>query len=311
MPILKRGKEKIYHIDHLPEKMRITLKTVMDVNLHDVAKYYGLKYLVPRYGEPIFIPYGELNGKFDDYEKAFEKIYETIEEIKNEGYNEYKQWYPDATFLDHYRIVFYSTTEYSEGVIYGIAAEPLADLKPTLDLNEDEVTVIGMGIRVPHARYYDLIRNRRDEIIEAYNQIYSEFHTKYDKDKVYVVEVATYYMKKFFEVIDEYFEGLNFTNDLKGKVAVIPLISSPAKKNGKIIDVWREDFKKYFEEGNYYKFEAIQAVYNQEFVNSLLEKVKNNFEKIVLVEEKKPKVPEILKDMKIKKEGENYIILER
>lgn len=311
MPILKSGKEKIYHIDHLPDKMRVTLKTIMDVNLHDVAKYYGLKYLVPRFGEPIFIPYGELNGKFNDYESAFDKIYETIEKIKNEGYNEYRQWYPNAEFLDHYRIVFYSTTEYGEGVIYGIGAEPLGDLKPTIDLKEDDAVIIGLGLRLPNAKYYDVIKDRRDEIIEAYNKIYSEFHAKYDKDKVYVEEVATYYMKKFFEVVDNYFRSLNFTNNLKGKVAIVPLISSPAKKNGKILDVWKEEFKNYFEEGNYYKFEAIKAIYNAEFLNNIYERIKNNFEKIVIVDEKKPKVPDILKDLKIEKEGDNYIIFSR
>ncbi|BAB65635.1 hypothetical protein [Sulfurisphaera tokodaii] len=311
MPILRRGKEKIYHIDHLPEKMRVTLKTVMDVNLHDIAKYYGLKYLTPRVGEPIFIPYGELNGKFNSYEDAFEKIYEAIEEIKEEGHEEYKQWYPNAVFLDHYRIVFYSTTEYGEGVIYGIGAEPLADLKPSLDISKDDIVVIGMSVRIPSAKYYDVIRNRRDEIIEAYNQIYSEFHAKYDKDKVYVIEVATYYMKKFFDVVDNYFKTLNFTNNLKGKTAVIPLFSSPAKKDGKIIDIWREYFKNYFEEGNYYKLEALQAIYNEEFINKILSVVKDNFEEIILVSEKKPRVPDLLKDLKITKEGENYVMLSR
>jgi len=312
MPLFGKSKEKIYHIDHLPEKMKLALKTVMDVNLPDVAKYYGLKYLTPRFGEPIFIPYGELNGKFDSYEDAFEKIYETIEQIKQEGYNQYKQWYPNVEFLDHYRIVFHSATT-EEGVIYGIGAQPLADLKPGLKLEEKDVTVVGMAVRINNAKYFDIVRDRRKEIIDAYNYVYSEFHAKYDKDKVYVEEVATYYMNKFFEVVDSYFKGLTFTNSLKGEVAVIPLFTSLAKRDGKIVDLWKEYYKNYFDEGNYYKFEAIRAIYNEEFVNKILSQVRDNFENVVLLGEdgKKPRVPEILKDLKVVKEESNYVVLQK
>jgi len=312
MPLFGKSKEKIYYIDHLPEKMKLALKTVMDVNLPDVAKYYGLKYLTPRFGEPIFIPYGELNGKFDSYEDAFEKIFETIEQIKQEGYNQYKQWYPNAEFLDHYRIVFHSATT-EEGVIYGIGAQPLADLKPELKLEEKDVTVVGMAVRINNAKYFDIIKDRRKEIIDAYNYIYSEFHAKYDKDKVYVEEVATYYMNKFFEVVDSYFKGLTFTNTLKGEVAVIPLFNSLAKRDGKIVDLWKDYYKNYFDEGNYYKFEAIRAIYNEEFVNKILSQVRDNFEKVVLLGEdgKKPRVPEILRDLKVVKEESNYVVLQK
>jgi len=313
MPLFGKSKEKIYHIDHLPEKMRLVLKTVMDANLPDIAKFYGLKYLTPRYGEPIFIPYGDLNGKFDSYEKAFEKIYKEIEERKEEGYKQYKQWYPNVELLDHYRIVFHSTTTPEEGVIYGIGAHPLGDLKQELQIEGNEITVVGMAVRVKNAKYFDFLKERRKEIIDAYNFLYSEFHSKYDKDKVYVVEVATYYMNKFFEVVDSYFKGLTFTNRLKGEVAVVPLFSSQVKKDGKIVDLWKEYYKKYFEEGSYYKFEAIRAIYNEEFINKLLSQIKDNFEKVVLVgeDDKKPRVPDILKDLKVVKEGANYVVLQR
>lgn len=312
MPLFRRAKEKIYHIDHLPEKMKLALKTVMDVNLHDIAKYYGLKYLTPRFGEPIFIPYGELNGKFETYNEAFKKINETIEEVKEDGLKQYKQWYPNVEFLDHYRIVFYSATEYGEGVIYGIGAEPLADLKQSLNLEDDDITVVGMGVKVQKAKYYDFIKGRKQEIIDAYNYIYREFHEKYDKDKVYVEEVATYYMNKFFDTVNSYFKNLEYTEKLKGEVAVVPLFNSIAKKDGKILDLWREYYKNYFEEGNYYKLEALRAIYNEEFINSILSQVKDNFNKVVLIgEDKKPKVPEVLKDLKVIKEEGNYIVLSR
>ena len=312
MPLFGKSKEKIYHIDHLPEKMKLVLKTVMDANLPDIAEYYGLKYLTPRFGEPIFIPYGDLNGKFDSYEEAFKKIYETIEERKKEGYNLYMQWYPNVELLDHYRIVFHSATT-EEGVIYGIGAHPLGDLKQEIKLEEKDITVVGMAIRVENAKYFDFLKDRRKEIIDAYNYLYSEFHTKYDKDKVYVEEVATYYMNKFFEVVDSYFKNLTFTSNLKGEVAVVPLFSSQAKKDGKIVDLWKEYYKKYFDEGSYYKFEAIRAIYNEEFVNKILSQVRDNFKKIVLVGEdnKKPRVPEMLRDLKVVKEESNYIVLQK
>ena len=317
MALLKKGEKKIFHIDSLNQHMRAVIKTVMDVNMNDVAKYYGLKYLTPKLGEPIFIPYGRLDGNFKDFEEAFDKLYEEIEKIKGEGLRKYLEWYPDSQFLDHYRIVFYSYTDVEDGVVYGIGAEPLAVTKtsayPTDKLADGDV-VVGMQLlnvaltRGIKLRFYDIIRDRREEIIEAYNWLYTQFHAKYDaKDRVFLTDIATYYMKKFFENVDRL--KVEMVSELKGKRAIVPLVESKAKKDGKIKEVMEREFADYLDQGNYYKVEAIPAIYNQEYVTRLVKTIADNFDEVILLFEGRVRLPEGLEDLKVKEKGDRYIIL--
>ncbi|AHC50863.1 hypothetical protein SUSAZ_01860 [Sulfolobus acidocaldarius SUSAZ] len=318
MPLFgsKEEEKKIYHIDSLNEHMRNVIKTVMDVNMNDLAYYYGLKYLSPVIGEPIFIPYGRLDGKFNDFEKAFEKLYQEIEKIKDKGLKQYLEWYPGSKFLDHYRIVFYS--EVQEGITYGIGAEPLAFIPSNsfgLPNIEGEAVVIGMQLlnlavlKKLNLKFYDLVKDKRDEVIEAYNWLYSEFHAKYDtKDRKFLTDIASYYMRRFFQQV--YDVAKDYTTDkLEGKIAIIPLVESKAKKDGKIIDVWREDLRDLLEQARYYLVEAIPAIYNQERMSKILKQVGSNFEEIILTSQKKPKIPEELKDLKVKTQGDKFVVL--
>lgn len=319
MPLFGKGEEKIYHIDQLNEHMRRVIKTIMDVNMADVAKYYGLKYLTPKWGEPIFIPLGRLNGKFKKFEEAFDRLYEEIDKVKGDGLKLYSQWYPNSQFLNHYRIVFYSFTQ--EEVVYGIGAEPLAITETHYllpQLSSSDITVIGMQLS-PLAllsnfkmKFYDFLYDRRQEIIDSYNWLYTQFHAKYDfKDPQFVTEISTYYMNKFFENVDASVrKRVELTNALKGDVAIMPMVDSIAKKDGKIIDIWNSDFASLLEQGNYYKVEAVPAIYNEEFVNEMLNKLANNFNKVVLLFEKKIKVPNI-QGLKVEKQGVNFVILSK
>ena len=107
MPVFGQRKvEKVFHIDHLLEPMKVVLKTVMDYSLSDVADLYGLKYLNPRLGEPVFIPYGYLDGKFRDFREAYDHLLREIEARKEEGYRKYSEWYPNNRYLDFFRLVF-------------------------------------------------------------------------------------------------------------------------------------------------------------------------------------------------------------
>jgi hypothetical protein len=319
MALLKRGEKKIFHIDSLNQHMREVIKTVMDVNLNDVAKYYGLRYLSPKFGEPIFVPYGRLDGNFKKFEDAFEKIYNEIEKVKEDGLKKYLEWYPNSQFLNHYRIVFYSYTDPEDGVLYGIGAEPLA-VTPNSSYPVDKVldgdVVVGMqllnvaltkGLKI---KFFDIIANRREEIIEAYNWLYTEFHAKYDtKDKVFLTDIATYYMKRFFEVVDELKKKVEVIENLKGKRVVIPMIESRAKRDGRVKEIMEIEFADYIDQGNYYKVEAIPSIYNKDFMGKLFKQVLNNFDEILLLFERKATVPDELKELKVKEQGDRYILL--
>ncbi|BCU70295.1 hypothetical protein [Stygiolobus caldivivus] len=321
MALLRRGEKKIFHIDSLNQHMREVIKTVMDVNLNDVVRYYGLRYLSPKIGEPIFIPYGRLDGNFRKFEDAFDKLYEEIEKVKEEGLRQYSEWYPNSMFLNHYRIVFYSYTDQDDGVLYGIGAEPLAVTPTTsypIDKIQDGDVVVGMqlfnialmkGLKL---KFYDLIRDRREEIIEAYNWLYTQFHAKYDtKDKVFLTDIATYYMKRFFGVIDNLAKNTEFATELKGKRAIVPIVESRAKKDGPIKEVMEKEFYDYIDQGNYYKVEAIPAIYNREFVGKLLKAIMNGFDEILLLSEKKIQIPEELKELKVTDQGERFVLLSK
>ncbi|EZQ02120.1 hypothetical protein CM19_11170 [Candidatus Acidianus copahuensis] len=125
MSLFNKGEKKIYHVDHLPEEMKIAIKTIIDSTLPEVAKSYGLNYAYPRVGEPIFIPFGRLDGKFKDTQKAYSKILEEVEKAKEIGISKYQEWYAKAKFYDHYRITFYSTVDKNKGMMIGIGANPL------------------------------------------------------------------------------------------------------------------------------------------------------------------------------------------
>ncbi|WP_252896670.1 hypothetical protein [Metallosphaera hakonensis] len=244
----KEGEKNILHIDHLNPMMKKAIKTLIDSGIPEVAKIYGFRYLFPKIGEPIFVPYGKLDDEFKDTHEAFERILEEVNEIKDEGMKTYRTWYPFAEEIDHFRFTFYSTT--SEGKMkVGIAANPLASLEQdAFKINDiaDEIKDKNVLVLTPalagqainsssvlskssKVQVVDFVSQREAEIIDSFIWLNKSFHEKYDKDKEYDSELGRTYMKRLFSVIRSMISSKVTENPSKTDVTILPLFVYPKK----------------------------------------------------------------------------------
>uniref|UniRef100_UPI003593277F hypothetical protein n=1 Tax=Acidianus infernus TaxID=12915 RepID=UPI003593277F len=240
MSLFKKEEKKIFHIDRLPEEMKVAIKTLIDSSIPDVAKAYGFDYLYPKLGEPIFIPYGRLDGKYKSTIDAFEKILEEVEKLKD-NLKEYSKWYDNVKLFDHYRFTFYSYVDPNEGMKVGIGADPLSSPNSLFDAQslcsalDKEKSIIILNPALSgyisstclssfNIKFVDTISKRKDEIIDAYTWLNKSFHENFDKDKVYDVELGREYMDRLFNVILS--EVRNYSIESKeGDIAILPLLS--------------------------------------------------------------------------------------
>ncbi|AWR97436.1 hypothetical protein DFR86_07650 [Acidianus sulfidivorans JP7] len=299
MSLFKREETKIYHIDHLPEEMKIAIKTIIDSSIPDVALAYGFRYLYPKLGEPIFIPYGRLDGKYKNSHQAFEKILNEVEKIKN-NVETYKQWYgSDIVLYDHYRFTFYSYVDPNEGMTVGIAGEPLSAPGGYFDINEVCQNIKGNAIILNSAlagyisttclskfnvKFMDNISNRKDEIIEAYLWLNQKFHEKYDKDKTYDVELGRTYMQRLFHVIHDSvgkYEGKN-----NAETAIIPIIVEKYVE-GKILNALEENetYKILLNTARYYDISLLPILFSD--TPKIIDDAKGKYSRIILIGNKK------------------------
>ncbi len=313
MPL--RKVEKVFHIDHLPEHMKVVLKTVMDYSLYDVAELYGLTYLTPKLGEPIFIPYGYLTGKFKGYEEAYEHLMEEIEERKEEGYKKYAEWYPGYEFLDYFRIVFYSYVDREEGVTYGIGAEPLA-LPPKERVQVPEELLQGSILASPvflhqaikgKGALYDPVRKRWNEIAEAYIWLYRDFHLNFDKDKAHADDVARFLIGKFFDNLERVIGKAKRVDSLSGERVIIyvPKVRKTAKSTN-LVDAIKEAYSEELTQGRHYEVTLKDFLQGPKAVEDIIYQAMNSAKELVAVFDEKVDLnnckycPEVLKNLKLK-----------
>ncbi|MGC9106263.1 MAG: hypothetical protein ACP5HQ_07590 [Thermoprotei archaeon] len=315
MPIFgERKVEKVFHIDHLPEQMRVVLKTVMDYSLSDVANLYGLTYLNPRLGEPIFIPYGYLTGKFGDFEEAYEHLLAEIEARKAEGYKKYAEWYPGYKPLDFFRLVFYSYTDRQEGVVYGIGAEPLAlppEPKVRLDGSLTKDAVALSPVFLPNAlrgevKFRDSLKPRWEEIKRAYLWLYRDFHLRFDKDKAHADDVAMFYMGKFFENLERVEREAREDQDATAEKAIVhvPKVKKVAKSVD-LVEAIKEVYAEDLKIGRHFDVSLKDLIMSPKAVEAQVYNAMTFAREIVVVFEEKVDLdkcnycPEILRNMKL------------
>ncbi len=306
MPLFKKEEKKIFHIDRLPEEMKVAIKTIIDSSIPDVAKAYGFDYIYPKLGEPIFVPYGRLDGKYNSTIEAFEKILKEVENLKD-NLKEYYKWYNNVKLFDHYRFTFYSYVNPNEGMEVGIGADPLSapnllfDVQSLCNVLDKEKNIIILNsalagyIRTTclssfNVKFIDTIAGRKDEIIDTYTWLNKNFHENFDKDKVYDVELGKEYMNRLFTII------LNETKDYSinskdGDIAILPLLSyEEYKENEPIKNILQneENYKKFIEEGRLDEISLIPILFSGS-VNKLNE-IKNKYSKVIVISDKKIKI---------------------
>ncbi|BBG25468.1 hypothetical protein [Sulfuracidifex tepidarius] len=287
--LFKRSKKVIYHIDSLNKNMKTAIKTIIDCSMPDIAKGYGMRYAIPKWGEPIFVPYGELDGDFDNTKDAFSRIEEAISESASEALSYFKGWYPDSIFLNHYRVSYYSFTHESYGYVAGIGADPLISHKyfELPSLKDKKVFVASPALSmVTEYPFYDQIYEHKDEIVEAYSWANSEFHSKYDKDNVYDEDIGKHYMSLMFERIRDK-NGRNVKNQVESAdVLLVPLFTGQNKYgNGSSIkESWmNSDF---YKKSMYHEFEALPVIWNTRNAEILVQDNIGKFSQIVLLFDK-------------------------
>ena len=320
-----RNVEKIFHVDHLPEHMKVVLKTVMDYSLYDIAELYGLTYLTPRLGEPIFIPFGYLTGKFKDHEEAYEHLMNEIEERKQEGYKKYAEWYPGYEFLDYFRIVFYSYVDRAEGVIYGVGAEPLA-LPPKERVQIPDELVQGSVLASPVFLHqalkgkgvlYDPVRKRWGEVREAYIWLYRDFHLNFDKDRAHADEVAKFLVDKFFQNLERVLGRAKTTESLKGErvVVYVPKVRKTASSSN-LIEAIKEAYSEELATGRHYEVTLKDFLQGPKAVEEVVYQATGTAKELVAVFDEKVDLnsckycPEVLKSLKLKSDLGNVKVFQ-
>jgi hypothetical protein len=308
---LFKKQEKIYHIDHLPEAMRRAIKTLIDSSIPDVAKTFGFKYLTPMIGEPFFVPYGDLNGKFKDTHEAFETILTELRVRRQDAMEKFREWYPKAKEIEHFRFTFYSFTNPKEGMDVGIGANPLASLpEGDFKLGEIENKIIDKDVivlnpalagyiansnsplsKAKSVKYIDFVSNRQDEIVDAYMWLSETFHERYDKEKDYDPELGKTYMRRLFEVISEE-TGKYKTDRIDGDIAILPLFILPQNMrllNGNIRDIWdkSEEYSTMIKQGRFYDINVLPILLNYIKLKELVQKAKNNVNTLIILSDKK------------------------
>ncbi|AWR94109.1 hypothetical protein [Acidianus brierleyi] len=308
---LFKKQEKIYHIDHLSEAMRRAIKTLIDSSIPDVAKAYGFKYLTPIIGEPFFVPYGELNGKFKNTHEAFEAILSELRIRRQEAMEKFREWYPQAKEIEHFRFTFYSYTDPKEGMDVGVGANPLASLpEGDFKLGEIKDRIIDKDVIILNSalsgniangnsplskarsvKYIDFVSNRQDEIVDAYMWLSQTFHERYDKEKDYDPELGKTYMKRLFEVIDQE-SGKYRTNKIEGDIAILPLFVLPTNMrllNGNIREVWNksEEYSTMIRQGRFYDVNVLPILFNYIKLKEIVQEAKNNVNTLIILSDKK------------------------
>lgn len=306
MSLFKREEKKIFHIDRLPEEMKIAIKTLIDSSIPDVAKAYGFNYLYPKLGEPIFIPYGRLDGNYKSTLDAFEKILEEVEKLRD-NLREYFKWYGNVKLFDHYRFTFYSYVDPNEGMRVGIGADPLSSPNTLFDV-QSLCSALDRGERIIvlnpalagyinstclssfNVKFIDTISKRKDEIIDAYTWLNKSFHENFDKDRVYDVELGREYMNRLFNVILNEVRSYS-TESREGDVAILPLLSYEKydeRASIKSILQTDEKYKKYVEEGRLDEISLIPILFSSSLRE--LEEIKDKYSKIIIVSDKKIRI---------------------
>ncbi len=306
---LFKKKEKIHHVNHLPEAMRKAIKTLIDSSIPDVAKAYGFKYLTPRIGEPFFVPFSELDGKFKDTRQAYETILTELRLRREEAMNKFREWYPNAKEIEHFRFTFYSYVDPREGMDFGIGANPLASLpegefklgeiegiireKDVVSLTPALAGYVANGNsplnRTRSFKFLDPMVERKEEIIEAYMWASETFHAKYDKENDYDPVLGKYYMERLFEIIDQEV-GKYRADKVDGEVALVPVFMPFAGTSGKrILEAWKSspEFVELIDEGRFYDLSVVPLVLNLHKVKELVEEAKKVVNTVVILSDKK------------------------
>lgn len=303
MSLFRRKETKIYHIDHLPIEMKVAIKTIIDSSIPDVAKAYGFRYLYPKIGEPIFVPYDKLDGKYKDTHDAFEKILEEVNKLKK-NLEVYKQWYGSNILLyDHYRFSFYSYVDPNEGMTVGIGAVPLASPDNLFDVSEvcqylkGSVRVLNSALAgyidttclsKYNISFYDNVIERENEIIEAYLWLNVNFHEKYDKDKTYDKELGRTYMQRLFKVIHSIIDKY-VNNNIEAETAIIPiLVQEYVEAGGKnIIDILQTDerYSRLLSTARYFEVSLLPIIFSD--TPKIIEKAKEKYSRVILIGDKK------------------------
>ncbi|ACP36838.1 conserved hypothetical protein [Sulfolobus islandicus Y.G.57.14] len=321
MPSLFGRKVKvIHHIDHLHPTMKLAIKTILDSYLPDIIRGYGFRYADPKWGEPIFIPYGYLDGEYKDTIEAFKKIMEEINERKEDGLAKFKEWYPEAKFFDIYRFIQYSIPGTEEGYTPGIAVDPLIPYNYFKDgLNEVKDEIKGSVIVASPSlssftefKFYDPIIGRRNEIVDAYIWLNELFHEQYDKDKMYDEKLGRYYMNVILDFLEEYGKNKRVNDIEGGDVLLVPIFVWGKDKvfddNSNIVSAWKNS--KLFTSSVFHEIEALPVILNKQYFDFILTRYSHMFNKIILLGNKKlPQIdkcsecPSSLRLLKVQKEG--------
>lgn len=307
---LFKKKENIHHVNHLPEAMRKAIKTLIDSSIPDVAKAYGFYYLTPKIGEPFFVPFSELDGKFKDTRQAYETILTELRLRREEAMKKFREWYPNAKEIEHFRFTFYSYVNPEEGMDFGIGANPLASLPEgefkvgeVADWVKDrDVILLTPALagylangnsalnKAKSVKFIDPVVERKEEIVEAYMWASQTFHAKYDKENDYDPALGKYYMERLFEIIDQEV-GKYRTNKVDGEVGVVQVFMTPKSVNvgGKILDAWNSnpEYVQAIKDGRFYDLSVIPIVLNLEKVRELVEEAKKVVNVLVVLSDKK------------------------
>lgn len=301
MSLFKKKESKIYHIDHLPSEMKIAIKTIIDSSIPDVAKAYGFRYLYPKIGEPLFVPYNRLDGKYKDTHEAFEKILSEVEKLNN-NLEKYKEWYGSNIIVyDHYRFTFYSYVDPNDGMTVGIGAAPLASPDNAFDVNEvcqyiqGNVKILNSALAgyIPstclskyNITFYDNVISKENELIEAYLWLNTTFHERYDKDKTYDKELGKTYMQRLFNVIHSILD--KYVRDNKAETAIISiLVEDYIEDKGNIIDILQNNdrYKKLLSSARFFDVSLLPVIFSD--VPKIIDDAKGKYSRIILVSDRK------------------------
>ncbi|BBD72096.1 hypothetical protein HS1genome_0485 [Sulfodiicoccus acidiphilus] len=319
----RRGEQKIYHVNSLPEEMRAVLRSVMDGTLSDLATGYGLSYLSPKVGEPIFVHFGRLTGKFKDPEKAYQLLLDRISEAAQHGEPIYSQWFPKDLILKHYWITYYSYVDPEEGILPGIAAHPMAAtagdrfrlserLQELSQLIKGKSVLIATpaltgqvynrnsalwGAEPSKVTVYDKMWSRTEEVVQAFADEYEEFHRKVDNDKLFDRESSVRHMRTMLRVTDQVRSAINATDSLpeRADVIIFPyFVIAPqfrVEAETKVKEAWNnvEGFRKLKEDGRFYELNSVYVLLNYQTLNSTLAELVSRYggSKFVAVTDRK------------------------
>ncbi|MEM0164610.1 MAG: hypothetical protein QXS44_04055 [Saccharolobus sp.] len=321
MPSLFGRKVKvIHHIDQLHSTMKLAIKTLLDSYLPDIVKGYGFRYADPKWGEPIFIPYGYLDGDYKDTIEAFEKIMEEINDRKEEGISKFKQWYNDSKFFEIYRFVQYSVPGTEGGYTPGIAVDPLMPytyfkegLEEVKNELQGKIIVANPALSsFTEFNFYDPIIGRKEEIIDAYIWLNKLFHENYDKDKMYDEKLGRTYMNLIFNFLENYGKDRRVVEITEGDILLVPIFlwtkNKVFKDNTNIIEVWKNSYL--FKNAMYHEIEALPVILSNKYIDEIINNSLSKFSKIILISDKKfpslsrwEEYPKSLESLKLQKEG--------